>query len=324
MNKQWHYIKNQRGVSTVELLLITCALVSVALIFKDSLIGFTEKATVKVFAEKSRAERMTFGGETKTGTAPSAGTVVSKTKEPPVVSTPATPVPTTPVPATLPSPPAPVVATPVTVVPPKGTAKETGVLKLPKGQAIPTVAQYTNTADQRGVDAINTVLNQFKVQTTTRYQPVPNKTFCNIFAWDATSAMNAEIPHWIDRKTNMPYTYNIHLSYAENAKLATETNVNRLYDWMQTNGNAIGYREVSEEEARKAANMGKPAVALWKNPAVGHSGHIVVLRPYDAAKGGDPNGTYIAQAGSHTYNYINIEKVFGSSKMKAVKLFIHE
>lgn len=56
-------IKNRRGGSTAELLLITAALVSVAIVFKDSLVDFTERAANAAFVEPPKVERMTFGGE---------------------------------------------------------------------------------------------------------------------------------------------------------------------------------------------------------------------------------------------------------------------
>lgn len=52
---------DSRGMSTVELLLIMSALVSVAILFKGSLMGFTELAIEKVFNDPPKAERMTFG-----------------------------------------------------------------------------------------------------------------------------------------------------------------------------------------------------------------------------------------------------------------------
>ncbi len=63
MKKRCRRWGNERGLSTVELLLIMSALVSAALIFKGSLTDFTAHAIEKVFAEPEKAERMTFGGE---------------------------------------------------------------------------------------------------------------------------------------------------------------------------------------------------------------------------------------------------------------------
>lgn len=199
-----------------------------------------------------------------------------------------------------------------------------GRLKLPVNRAMPVTPSFISRAGERDTATLDAVLNQFKVETALRYHPLLNRTFCNIFAWDATSAMNAEIPHWIDKRTQMPYTYDPALTYNENARLANEVRVNTLYDWMQSHSSAIGYREVAEEEARRAANSGKPAVGIWKNPDPKRSGHIVVLRPFDPDKGGDPNRTFIAQAGSNTHNYASIDKVFKSDKMKTVKFYVHE
>ena len=96
--------------------------------------------------------------------------------------------------------------------------------------------------------------------------------------------MGAEICHW--KKDGKPHSYD--LNNPENNKNAYEVNANETYDWLVNNGEEYGWREVTPAEAHEAANMGKPTVASWKNPNFNPntkkrlSGHIAVVRPYDA------------------------------------------
>ncbi len=294
MKTHWLQFMKRDGVSTVELVLILSALVSVAILFKDSLMDFTERVESAEFAKRERVESMTFGGEVKTVRSRSATLGIS---------------------------------------PNKG-AGSNGLIDrvlvepirnlLLGGRSQPLSPSYENTSSERKPEALDAVLNQFSVESSKRYEPTLFNTYCNIFAWDATSAMNAEIPHWINWKTMMPYAYDTKLSYSENAKLASEVNVNTLFDWMEGHAGMIGYREVSDAEARAAANQGKPAVGIWQNPKSGSSGHIVVLRPYDPSRGGDPEKIYVAQAGRVPCNYIALDKIFSPGKIESVKFYVHD
>lgn len=294
MKGRWIYLSNCRGISTVEAVIIVAALVSVAIMFRGSLNGFTDNAVASEFNTRKSVEIMTFGGEMKEGKRRSGvlkespdqssgfGDFISKTIVAPLRSL------------------------------------------ISAGRSEPVSITISNDSLNRSPASLNAVLDQFCVETAKRYQPTLFSTYCNIFAWDATRGMNAEIPHWINRKTMAPYAYNPGLSYSENAKIAYEVNVNGLYDWMERNADSIRYRQVSEQEAKEAANTGKPVVAIWKNPKEGSSGHIVVLRPYDANRGGDPEEIYVAQAGKKTCNYIALEKIFSPSMRSALKFYTHD
>ena len=71
-------------------------------------------------------------------------------------------------------------------------------------RAVPTTPPVQSDASNRSVAIYNNVINQFAVGVNPRYQPSTNATYCNIFAWDVTRAMNAEIPHWYDTTTGSP------------------------------------------------------------------------------------------------------------------------
>ena len=177
--------------------------------------------------------------------------------------------------------------------------------------------EVTNTIGQRSAEAYNQVIDQFDVENNPRYKASSDKTFCNIFAWDVTSAMGAEIPHWVNDKgkPSEPLTKGAH-----------EMNANLTAKWLKEYGEDYGWQEASAKEAQEAANKGEVAVAVWynnqsddKNPWShdwGSSGHIVIVRPLNPEMKlvKSSTGLYIAQAGTNNYSFNSIEKGFNIKK----------
>lgn len=287
MGRLTHY--RQRGSGTVETVLILSALIAGAFLFRDGLDAFTGKAAALAFGTPPQTLRMTFSGEIRGSVGLKQGLGGRLTD----------------------------------------ALVEAGIKSplrglFPASRALPLTAGAAGGPENRSPESLNAILDQFAVATAGRYQPTLTATYCNIFAWDATSALGAEIPHWVNRDTGAPYRYDTTLSYRENAGIAREMTANALYDWLEARAGTIGYREATEEEARAAATAGKPAVAVWKNPDPGRSGHIVVLRPHDPSLPGPVSGTYVAQAGLRNSNYMEIGKAFSGGKLSAVRYYIHE
>lgn len=147
---------------------------------------------------------------------------------------------------------------------------------------------------------LQSVVDSLQVSINPRYTPRDmngdgkRETFCNIFLWDFTSAMGAEIPHWVDEKG----------APCKPGKGA-ELSANKTVDWILKHGKRFGWSEVTEKEARECARLGKPAVALWKNPK--GIGHVAVVMPAR-----EPS-TLIAQAGSLCFSLGPITKGFGKA-----------
>lgn len=173
----------------------------------------------------------------------------------------------------------------------------------------------TNHVGERDAATYRAVIDQFNVETNERYRV--NKqgigdTYCNIFTWDVTRAMGAEIPHYVDAS-------GVPASSGRNG--AKELDANGVNDWLNTYGTTYGWRKASPEEAQEYANMGMPAVTSWKN-GNGH-GHLQVVSPsldgtYDAAK-----GVAIAQAGRQLKNYDYASSAYNSQKFAEVEYFVH-
>lgn len=173
--------------------------------------------------------------------------------------------------------------------------------------------KYASYEGQRSADALNTVIDQYYVATNSRYARTSSATYCNIFSWDVTRALGAEIPHWL--KNNKPASSTTSGAY--------ELNVNATYNWLRDYGASYGWTKITAKEAQARANAGYPTIAIWKNPS-GGSGHIAIVRPegngysYSASK-----GPVIAQAGASNFNYGNVSTGFGSSRMGDVLYYTH-
>jgi LysM repeat protein len=167
----------------------------------------------------------------------------------------------------------------------------------------------TNAPGNRQRSIYDQVLNQFAVGHNPRYIRTGGMTFCNIFTWDATRAMGAQIPHWIDAsgEIKQPFSPN-----------ASEVNANGTQRWLERFGEAHGWNETDAAGAQEAANQGRPAVAVRRNPVAGRHGHIAMVRP-GVING---RGPATAQAGSSNFNLGHLKDGFDS--LPNIKFFKHE
>lgn len=182
-------------------------------------------------------------------------------------------------------------------------------LAVPNEQWKPLTAPLRNAKDARSAAALRAVAHQFEVATANRYQPKRREdgkleTFCNIFAWDVSRAMDAELPHWVDRNGDP----------APVSKSNVELTCNALLPWLEEHGKRFDWTEVQTEVAAAThAAMGKPAVAIWRNKS--GPGHIAVLLPSSTAE------TRIAQAGARCF-FDEPLTSFGVA-VKHLRFFIH-
>lgn len=171
----------------------------------------------------------------------------------------------------------------------------------------------TSNVNNRSAALYRSVIDQFSVETNPRYAIRNGSTYCNIFMWDVTRAMGAEIPHYVDPKTGEP-------RYYPDVKGASQMNANAIYNWLHKHGPEYGWHEVTPEQAQILANQGHPAVTAYKN--TGGHGHVQVVCPSRDGKYDAKRGVTIAQAGRHFYNNMPITKVYNKSLPK-VSYFAH-
>jgi len=170
---------------------------------------------------------------------------------------------------------------------------------LPAEQWRPATPVLRSTPDARSPEQLRAVARQFDVEHAARYQPGGGKTWCNIFLWDVTSALGAEIPHWV----------NFGGGPAEPGH-GMEQSANSVVRWLQDVGGAHGWVEVDEATARADASAGRPAVAVWANPLPNHSGHVALVLPDQPGV----TGPVIAQAGARNYAAAPLARGFGPYK----------
>jgi putative chitinase len=171
---------------------------------------------------------------------------------------------------------------------------------------IPVDAPVRGDPSNRNAGNYGQVIDQFSVNNNPRYQPRGGNTYCNIFAWDVTRAMGAEIPHWVDGNGNPA---------GVGAPGARELDANGGHRWLEQHGPRHGWREVSAQEAQALANQGHPTVASWNNP--GGIGHIAVVRPGEMTD----RGPAIAQAGASNFNNGHVRDSFGN---RPVQYFVND
>lgn len=157
----------------------------------------------------------------------------------------------------------------------------------------------TGTATNRSAELLEQVISQLAVGHNPRYLPGNGFTYCNIFVWDVTRALDCPIPHWITSSGTIA---------APGAPGAFEININGGCDWMVKYGVPDhGWRKIDAATAQAYANQGKVAVALWKNPTHGH-GHTAMVRPGTLTA----RGPATAQAGSTNFNDGHLADGFGN------------
>ena len=154
------------------------------------------------------------------------------------------------------------------------------------GAQAAAAAQPNGSQGVPGAQRINNVLNGLDVEHNRRYLPSGTRgtssrvTHCNQFAQEVMRQVG--VP-----RQNMP-----------------TGNANQMNRWLNNQGAAHGWHQVSAAEAQRMANQGHPVLASWQNTRGPH-GHVAVVKP------GHTDGVHIAQAGGHNYNDAPVQRGFG-------------
>jgi len=188
-----------------------------------------------------------------------------------------------------------------------------GQVTVPSEAWRPATPAITSTEGTRSPGLYRAVIDQFRVESAERYKPFrEGSTYCNIFLWDVTSAMGAEIPHYTDPETGAPVEY-------PNIKGAKPMGAIATDEWLGTYGPEYGWHEADAETAQRYANEGKPAVTT-----AGDLGHVQVICP--SGDGGfDPiRGVAVAQAGRIVSNYTHLSSIYNTNGQQSVRYWVHD
>lgn len=130
--------------------------------------------------------------------------------------------------------------------------------------------------------ALTSIVNWLSVENAThlRYQPIPNATYCNIYAYDYCYLAGVYLPRvwWtaralIDLSAGRPVTP----IYGQTVH---ELNANSLFVWFEDFGSDFGWRRTgSIDEMQNAANNGQVVIISAQNKIPNRSGHICAVVP---------------------------------------------
>jgi hypothetical protein len=164
---------------------------------------------------------------------------------------------------------------------------------------------------RRDAAAYDSVIDQFDVESNPRYRKNRDgrgETYCNIFVWDVTRAMTAEIPHWVNEGGD-----------PAEVGCGRETTANTIVAWLQTHGTRFGWRPLDPAGAQQLANRGCPVVAAWCND--GGIGHVAVVRPGTLTD----EGPLVAQAGERNVRAERVARAFPEAWRNGyVRFFGHD
>jgi len=183
---------------------------------------------------------------------------------------------------------------------------------LPDDAWRPSTPSIISTVNNRSPQLYRAVVDQFNVESAERYRPKDGKTYCNIFVWDVTSAMGAEIPHYTDPVTGEP-------RHPPNTRGAISMGAVRICAWLETHGRTYGWREVDAETAQRYANEGRPAVT-----SVGSLRHVQMVVPSRDGRYDPVRGVAVAQAGGRLTNYTYITTIYRPDVLRNnVRYWVH-
>jgi hypothetical protein len=175
----------------------------------------------------------------------------------------------------------------------------------------PVFARRRSRIADRDPGTYEAVIDQFHVESNPRYvrnRAGRGESYCNIFVWDVTRAMRAELPHWVDDDGEPAAV-----------QCGRETTANGVIEWLRAHGARFGWHPAGASGAQSWANRGRPSIAAWYNPA--GIGHLAVLRPGSV----DEHGPLIAQAGEINAARVRAADAFGAAWRRGeVIYFIHD
>jgi hypothetical protein len=120
------------------------------------------------------------------------------------------------------------------------------------------------------------------VANSARYQPTPESTYCNIYAYDFCYLAQAYLPRvWWMSKTLMEFArtpgYNPKPAYGKNV---AELNANALYDWLDEWGDDFGWmRTFDLTDLQGKVNEGRVGIVCARRRDLTRSGHITCVLP---------------------------------------------
>jgi len=156
--------------------------------------------------------------------------------------------------------------------------------------AVPVVAPLISTASNRSHELLESVIEQFDVESTERYRvrdvtgDGKKETWCNLYVSDVTTALCAPLPHRYGGKWQ---------------------NVRDMANQLRSLRGS--WRPCTSKEAQDNADTGSPSVVVYDPKDEATHGHIAMLVPSHNAI-----GIWISQAGARNFRRAPLLAGFGS------------
>lgn len=150
----------------------------------------------------------------------------------------------------------------------------------------PAQISLASSEDCRSPECLRACVKQFDAANSLRYtrnQMGLDETFCNVFCWDCTRALECEIPHWCGDRGES-------LGVGKGRELSAAGMIGWLGMWGAEHG---WWLAAGLSEAQPYADKGWPVVVSWLNPH--GTSHVAMLLP--SAEGQH----HIAQAGAMNF-----------------------
>ena len=133
----------------------------------------------------------------------------------------------------------------------------------------------------RRVAQLNEIIGFLSVETSARYLPNSQSTFCNIYATDYCYLAGCYVPRvWWKSRALADILAGQPTPKVEYDRTVSELNANSLYNWMCDYSASFGWTRVfSLDEIQNAANGGGVGITVARRIDLNRSGHITVVAP---------------------------------------------
>lgn len=157
-------------------------------------------------------------------------------------------------------------------------------------------------------DSLTTIVNWLQVETSKRYQPTSNSTYCNIYAHDYCYLAGTYLPRvwWKSNAlADLALGKQVLPRYDQTYM---EMNANSLFDWLVDFGEQFGWKRTFDlVKLQEKANEGNVCLISAKNRILRRSGHISAVVPETSQQRAHRSNSHfsplISQAGRHNYLY---------------------
>lgn len=109
------------------------------------------------------------------------------------------------------------------------------------------------------------------------------------------------------------------------------TSINKIYDWLQIEGETNGWKEIDAKTAQSRADKGYPTIAIWKGNN-GELGHSQIVRPENknyrmrqyTYKGKEYWDVIVTQAGQVNFKIGYSTRGFTKEQLTNVLYYTHD